>query len=254
MTVDGLPTRVNPNGACPWCGRVAHFKIEHQADLSRHPIWREHVAVAVGPSTSQISEAPLVLTRCTILNCDGCGRGVAIFEERDVDETLARASGGRVLANSGPVSVLGEWVAAGCWPVPDQASLDVAIPERVRKPFGEGLRALSASAPNAAVSTFRNALSAMVLEQGSEAAKAKREMSDKLKQFIADGGLPSALGDWADHINLYGNAGAHPEAYGEVSMSEAREVALLLRSLFDAVYVLPANIKMRRGERMPGKS
>ncbi len=53
---------------------------------------------------------------------------------------------------------------------------------------------------------------------------------------------------------MYGNAGAHPEAYGEVSMDEARDVALLLRSLFDAVYVLPANIKKWRGERMPGKS
>lgn len=253
MTTDGLPTRLNPNGACPWCGRVAHFKIEHQADLSRHLVWREHVAVAVGPSTNQIGEAPLVLTRCTILNCDGCGRGVAIFEQRDVDEALARASGTRVLANTGPVSVQGDWATVGCWPVPDQASLDVAIPEGVRKPFAEGLRALSASAPNAAVSTFGNALSAMVLEHGSEAAKAKRELSDKLKQFIADGGLPSALGDWAEHINLYGNAGAHPEAYGDVSMDEAREIALLLRSLLDAVYVLPANIKMRRGERMPDR-
>jgi hypothetical protein len=52
---------------------------------------------------------------------------------------------------------------------------------------------------------------------------------------------------WAEHINLYGNAGAHPETYGEVSMDEARDVALLLRSLFDAVYVLPGNIKKDLG-------
>ena len=40
--------------------------------------------------------------------------------------------------------------------------------------------------------------------------------------MVRDGGALGALGDWADHVNLYGNAGAHPEVYGPVSPEEAK--------------------------------
>ena len=39
----------------------------------------------------------------------------------------------------------------------------------------------------------------------------KRDLFEEIKQMTRDGGALGALGDWAEHINLCGNAGAHLE-------------------------------------------
>ncbi|MGN6681533.1 MAG: DUF4145 domain-containing protein [Streptosporangiaceae bacterium] len=77
--------------------------------------------------------------------------------------------------------------------------------------FSEAARCLSAHAPNGAVAMLRTALTWIVEDKGSAEAKTKPDLKDKIKKMVADGGLPAAaLGEWADHVRLYGNAGVHP--------------------------------------------
>jgi hypothetical protein len=96
---------------------------------------------------------------------------------------------------------------------------------------------------------LRTALTWIVEDKGSASAKAKTDLKDKLKAMVADGGLPAALAEWADHVRLYGNAGVHPDKFGGVTLEEAEEVARLTYSLIEALYILPANIAKRQAER-----
>ena len=80
-------------------------------------------------------------------------------------------------------------------------------------------------------------------------AKSKGDLKAKIKQMIADGSVPQALGDWVDHVRLYGNAGAHPEQFGDVSLEEAEDLSALLRTMFEVLYVVPANIRRRQAGR-----
>jgi hypothetical protein len=75
------------------------------------------------------------------------------------------------------------------------------------------------------------------------------DLKDKIKAMVEDGGFPKALGDWADHVRLYGNAGAHPDKFGDVSLEEAAEVGRLTYSIIEALYVLPENISRRQAQR-----
>jgi hypothetical protein len=92
-------------------------------------------------------------------------------------------------------------------------------------------------------------MSWIVADRGSDAAKAKGNLKEKVKQMVADGGLTNAIGDWVDHVRLYGNAGAHPDLFGGVSADEATDVARLTETLIELLYVTPAKIAKRQGER-----
>ena len=87
------------------------------------------------------------------------------------------------------------------------------------------------------------------LDKGSDEAKAKGDLKDKVKQ-VADGGLTATLGSWLDHVRLYGNAGAHPDLFGDVSLDEAEDVARLTETLIELLYVTPARIAQRQAERL----
>jgi hypothetical protein len=141
------------------------------------------------------------------------------------------------------------WHGIHWWPTPGARSLGPEVPSNVAAAYDEGVRALSARAPNAAVAVFRTAIIYMIEDRGTAAAKAKPDLKDKIKQMIKDGGPMAALGDWATHVRLYGNAGAHPDQFGNVSTDEAGEVARLVHTMIELLYVLPANIAKQRGER-----
>lgn len=141
------------------------------------------------------------------------------------------------------------WRGVHWWPTPGAGSFDPAVPAPIAAAFDEAVRCLSAGAPNGAAALLRNALALIVADKGSAAAKAKRDLSDKIKQMIKDGGALGALGDWAEHVNLYGNAGAHPEVYGNVTPGEAKDAAALARSMIELLYEAPAKFARRRAER-----
>jgi Domain of unknown function (DUF4145) len=98
---------------------------------------------------------------------------------------------------------------------------------------------------------FRTAMTWIVDDKGSAAAKAKGDLKDKVKQMVSDGGLTTTIGEWVDHVRLYGNAGVHPDLFGDVSGEEAKDVARLTETLIDLLYTTPAKIAQRQAERRP---
>lgn len=101
---------------------------------------------------------------------------------------------------------------------------------------------------------FRSATTWIVADHGSEAAKANNGLKDEVKQMVVDGGLTATLGDWIDHVQLYRNAGAHPDLFGDVSLEEAKDVERLTETLIEPLYINPAKIAERQAERRPSRS
>lgn len=222
---DSLPDSSDPNGPCPRCGRIAHFSNIGQAPLDH----RQGVVLSNGQ--------PLVNQRASILACQACGRGIVVIE----DEYVGGVKGG----GSGSVS----WHGVFWWPTPGSRSLGPDVPTNVADAYGEGQRCLSAGAPNGAVAMFRTVMTWIVEDRGSQAAKSKGDLKEKVKQMVTDGGLAPTLGEWVDHIRLYGNAGVHPDLFGDVSLDEARDVARLAETLIELLYITPARIAQRQAAR-----
>jgi hypothetical protein len=224
---DSLPDSSDPNGPCPRCGRVASFDFKGQSPLT----YRTNVFEAGG--------GRLPIQRVSILECNGCRLGIVVVEDEYV--------GGVKYGGSGNVT----WHGIHWWPVPGSGNLGAAVPSNVAESYGEGMRCLSAGAPNGAVAMFRTAMTWIVEDKGSVAAKAKGDLKEKVKQMVNDGGLTSTLGSWIDHVRLYGNAGVHPDLFGDVSVDEAKDVARLTETLIDLIYTTPAKIAQRQAERKP---
>jgi Domain of unknown function (DUF4145) len=216
---DALPTSTDPSGPCPRCGRVANFTLVGRASV--------RFKKGVVAMTRTGGREPVSDQEAAILQCHGCADCTVVIEEQC-------AAG---------------WQGIHWWPVPGAGAFDPAVPAPVAAAYDEGIRCLSAGAPNGAAALLRNALTLIVSDKGTDTAKGKRDLSDKIKQMIKDGGPLGALGDWAEHVNLYGNAGAHPEVYGNVTAEEAKEVALLTRSMIELLYEAPAKFAKRRVER-----
>jgi hypothetical protein len=171
------------------------------------------------------------------MECNGCDDRIVVIEDQLHD--------GSRDAQTGRIS----WEGIHWWPVPGAGSLGRDVPTRVVEAYDEGVRCLSAGAPNGAVAMFRTAMTWIVDDKGSAAAKAKGDLKAKVKQTVADGGLTSTIGSWVDHVRLYGNAGAHPDLFGQVSLDEAKDVARLTETLVDLLYITPAKIARRQAER-----
>lgn len=227
---DSLPDSSDPSGPCPRCGRVSNF-----TEVGSGPVtYTPDGGYSIDPNGEQHR---LYDEQVTILECNGCRNCVVVIEE----QLIGGVRGGK----SGQVSYRGfHW-----WPPPSRGTLGRDVPDRIAEAYAEGVRCLSANSPNAGVAMFRTALSHLVNDRGSDEAKAKSDLKDKLKKMVEDGGFPSSLGDWATHIRLYGNAGSHPDLFGDVTTEEARDVSKLVQTLIEVVYVLPGNIARRQAER-----
>jgi hypothetical protein len=219
---DRLPDSEDPSGPCPRCGRPSNFTVVGQSNVT----WDDQLFMG-----SHNVQNRLPLERLSVLMCDYCMQGVVVIEKRS--------------------AAMVEWVGIHWWPTPGGGSFGSEVSVPVAAAFGEGVRCLSAAAPNGAVAMFRTALTNMVAEFGSPAALAKGDLKDKIAQMVRDGGPLGALGDWATHVRLYGNAGAHPDLFGDVTPEEAEEVAHLVKTMIELLYTLPATIKKRQAERRP---
>lgn len=224
--LDTLPDSSDLGGPCTWCGRVSSFNL-----VSAYPVF---------PKAHQTPNAELPLQRASVLMCQGCKRGIVVIEDLYYGDS--RHTG------SGQYSYKGfHW-----WPTPGDSELDPVVPSNVAESYREAMRCLSAKAPNGAVAMLRTALTWIVDDKGSADAKSKADLRDKIKFMVTEGAFTKALGDWADHVRLYGNAGVHPDKFGDVSVEEAEDVARLTYSLIEALYVLPENIARRQAQRRSG--
>lgn len=229
---DSLPDSTDPNGPCPRCGRVAHFSAVGTADVT----FRKD---GIRAANRDGSFSRLSTQRASILECSGCGDRIVVIEDQLHD--------GSREAQTGRIS----WEGIHWWPTPGDGSFGKEVPTKLAESYREGMRCLSAGAPNGAVAMFRTAMTWMVDDKGSPEAKAKGDLKDKVKQMVADGGLTATIGGWVDHVRLYGNAGVHPDLFGDVSLEEAKDVSGLVATLIELLYVTPARIAQRQAERRP---
>jgi hypothetical protein len=177
--------------------------------------------------------------RVAILECSGCNDRIVVIEDQLV--------GGVLGGNSGTIS----WKGFHWWPIPGANTFGSEVPPAVGSAYGEGMRCLSAGAPNGAVAMFRTATYWIVDDKGSVAAKGKYSLKDKVKQMVADGDLLPTIGDWVDEVRISGNAAVHPDVYGPVTVVDASEVARLTESLIDYLYMQPARLAAKKAKRTP---
>lgn len=202
---DTLPTSIDPSGTCPRCGRVAQFTHVHTQVLKR-----------------QISFAAAgAVERAVILECQGCRECTVVIE------VYSRRSAQGL-----------HW-----WPMPGFDAPDgFGVPDDVATAYNEGSRCISVDAPNAAVAMFRTAIAHIVEEKGSEAARAEKDLFNRIKKMASDGALFANFGDWAHHIRMVGNAGAHGEKFDPITVDQASELQRFVSQLINFLYVQPARL------------
>ena len=223
---DAFPDSTDPSGPCPRCGRISNFMVIEE------PVPVTFKKDVFYPGGGRVS-----YQQVSILECNGCQDRTVIIEDQ--------YTGGVRYGSSGRVT----WRGFHWWPPQGAGTFNPVVPAPIAAAYDEAVRCLSVGAPNGAAALLRNVLTLIVADKGTEAAKGKHDLSGKIKQMVRDGGPIGALGDWANHVNLYGNAGAHPEVYGSVSPAEAKDVAALARSMIDLLYEAPAKFARRRAER-----
>ena len=149
-----------------------------------------------------------------------------------------------------PVCASGEASAGG-----RQLACGVAIPTSLSEsvtPQAKELRCVAvkrSKAPRAAAVMYRAAVAEIVTDRGSPASQAKGSLADQLKQMANDGDLDRTTADWADHVRIVGNAGAHPNELAPVTLEEVEGLGRLINVIVDYLYVHPARVRRARGSR-----
>lgn len=103
---------------------------------------------------------------------------------------------------------------------------------------------LSARTSKAAAAMARRALQGVCIDKGA----AKGRLVDQIKGLVKSGSLAGPLGEWADHVRLLGNVGAHPgdDGLDTVSKDEAEDVVRFLDELLRWTYEMPWELDQAR--------
>jgi hypothetical protein len=135
------------------------------------------------------------------------------------------------------------------WPLKQIRPAHPAVPGPIAADWREAHLCLSVGAFRGAAAMARRAVQGIAIERGAKDAP----LNAQLKELEVSTTLHPAMVEWADHIRLLGNAGAHPGADGleTVSEDEAREVVLFLDELLRWLYELPAETAAARAARSP---
>lgn len=226
---DVLPDSTNPHGPCPRCGRQSNFTLRGQAPLTYD---------GQGYTVCQEGrQEPTYNEQLSVLQCQGCQQNIVVVEQKYV----GGVRGGR----GGSV----QWRGVHWWPAAGMRPADPAVPAGVAEAISEGVRCQAIRAPRAAAVMFRGALGQIVLDRGSATAQAKKSLAAQLQQMATDGDLDRTLAEWADHVRLLGNAGAHPNELDPVTLDEAEDLSRLIAAMVEYLYVMPARVQRARGRR-----
>jgi hypothetical protein len=164
-----------------------------------------------------------------IQRCQACDERV--YRQVDVDEQ------GHTLAQ---------------WPLTGIRTAHPAVPAPIAADWLEAHLCLSIRAFRGAAAMARRAVQGIAVERGATDGK----LHAQLKELEAKTTLHPSMVEWADHIRLLGNVGAHPGADGleTVSEDEARDVVRFLDELLRWLYELPAETAAARAARSPSTS
>jgi hypothetical protein len=169
---DTLPNKGDPSGKCRRCGRVSNFAVIRSEVLRNGAIGR-----TAGP-----------VEWATVLECHGCHEKSVVVDVVDSFE------------GSGGFTSHGEmWWPTGHLDDLEQVS---GVPRDIVTAYSEGVRCLAVQAPNAAVAMFRTVIAQIVENKGSAAAKAKRNLFDRIEQMVQEKTLWNDFGDWAQQASV----------------------------------------------------
>jgi len=173
-------------------------------------------------SFSTLASAQYATEAHLIEACQGCGRLVYRLQD---------ASTGR----------RAQWPPLGLQPA------HPSVPAPVGADWYEAHLCQSVGAFRAAVAMARRAVQGIAIEQGAKG----NTLNAQLKDLGVTATVHPMLIEWADHIRLLGNSGAHPGADGleTVSEEEAAEVVRFLDELLRWVYELLAETEAARAPR-----
>jgi len=234
---DTPPDSVDPAGICPRCGRLSNFR------LVAEPIPLLYSGTVMEQSGGRTTR--MYHERVSVFECLGCHEGIAVVEEKTVGN---KPTGGQFIGGGTE-----RWRGVHWWPPASAASVDQAVPDRIRNTFIEGLRCLGAKAPRGAAVMFGRTLEAIVRDQGSPVAVKALEgrLADGLAVMAAEGRLSQDLAEWAKEVRLGRNAGGHDELVDDVTPEEARNLSKFLDQLLINLYVMPARLRRARPPGTP---
>lgn len=115
-------------------------------------------------------------------------------------------------------------------------------PVQVSENFTEALRSLNSSNFKAAVMMCRSAMQAATRSLDAQGKDLKAEIDNLADRHL----IPESLRDWAHEIRDGGNLAAHPEPGKRVEKTDAQELMALAESIFEYLFVIPAQVKKRR--------
>lgn len=112
------------------------------------------------------------------------------------------------------------------------------IPPLIASSFSEAIGALNAGLSRASVIMARSAIQAAVRELGAEG----RTLAAEIRNLADSCAIPVSLADWANEIRGAGNPVAHPKETEQTTAQDAEEIVAFAESLFDYLYVIPAEV------------
>jgi hypothetical protein len=115
-------------------------------------------------------------------------------------------------------------------------------PDDVRDNYTEAVRSLKAGNFKACIVMTRGSLQAAMRDKQAKGNNLKQEIEDLASRHI----IPDSLKEWSHEIRDGGNLVAHPEPNKRVTKADAEELLALAESIFQYLYVVPAQVEARR--------
>ena len=116
------------------------------------------------------------------------------------------------------------------WPAPER-QLAHSVPDSIRAPYNEAVKALDVNLAMAASVMVGRALEAVCKEFEPKT----RGIHDGLKLMLNSGALSPEMHEWADSIRILRNAGAH-STDKEFTLEEVRDALDFLQALITIIF------------------
>jgi hypothetical protein len=115
-------------------------------------------------------------------------------------------------------------------------------PDMVKDNYKEAVRSLGVGSYKASVLMTRSALQAAMRDKQAKGNTLFQEIEDLAARHV----IPDSLKDWAHELRDGGNLAAHPEPQKIVEQIDAEGLLALAESIFQYLYVVPAQVAARR--------
>lgn len=209
-------TKIAVSGACPHCSVTSFFQpvqIHMEKPVTKGNAWEQRAA--------------------SICECCNCKQFILVVGVRITGTGVS-------LDNTGNVNSAFTFIGAFPMGKPNDAA-DESIPEGVREDFKEAKRCHFIQAYKATVIMCRRVLESSADDLGAKGASLREQIDDLFKT----GKITQSLRDFAHHLRMTGNKGAHADV-DSVSAEDAADMIQFTNQHLDFVYVMPAKLKARQ--------